>query len=151
MSGNDICQQLQDKEEIGAVLVRYCRGADYGDEAILRSVFHPDATDDHAGMYGGKIEELLPTAVRMSKQFSVIRHALSNVSIKLDGDAADAESYVVATHVFEKDGETYHWLAGGRYIDRFERRNGEWRIFKRITHMDWSRIERIDPDMPKPF
>jgi len=29
-------------------------------------------------------------------------------------------------------------LVGGRYIDRFEERNGEWRILARVVTMEWS-------------
>lgn len=145
------CRALLDRDEIEAILIRYCRGADLGDGAILKSVFHPGATDDHAGMYEGKIEDLIPKAVEMCKQFSVIQHALSNINIKLDGDVADTECYVTGTMAYLRDGEQYHWLAGGRYVDHMERRNGEWRIAKRITHIDWSRIVRVDPTLPTPF
>jgi hypothetical protein len=34
-------------------------------------------------------------------------------------------------------------VLGGRYVDRFERRDGEWRIAARITVHDWSRIDPV--------
>lgn len=94
---------------------------------------------------------MIPAFIEMQKKIKLSLMCLSNIVIKLDGNFADSESYVVDTHVFERDGETYHWCAGGRYIDRFERRNGEWRIFNRISYMDWSRIEHVDPKMPQPL
>ena len=37
-------QELLDKQSIYEVLVRYCRGADRCDEAIIRSVYHDPLT-----------------------------------------------------------------------------------------------------------
>ncbi len=31
-----------------------------------------------------------------------------------------------------------NWLAGGRYVDRLERRGGDWRVAFRMTMMEWS-------------
>ncbi|MET0378059.1 MAG: nuclear transport factor 2 family protein [Spongiibacteraceae bacterium] len=33
--------------EIRQALVRYCRGVDRSDEAMIRSAFHEDAIDEH--------------------------------------------------------------------------------------------------------
>lgn len=35
-------------------------------------------------------------------------------------------------------GVPHHFYYGGRYIDRLERRGGEWRIAKRQVMMDWN-------------
>ena len=53
----------------------------------------------------------------------------------IDGDTAHAESYVVFASV-EKDGKTVR-LGGGRYIDRLERRGGEWRIAVHQATIEW--------------
>ena len=152
MSGNDICQQLKDKDEIMAVLVRYTKAADSTDgEALMRSVFHSDATDEHAGMFSGKMADLIPKMMELRKLFNIMQHVISNFSIKLDGDFADTECYVTGTQGYLKDGKQYFWLAGGRYVDRFERRNGEWRILRRVSHVDWSRIECPDPSLKPPI
>ncbi|MBA3038006.1 MAG: nuclear transport factor 2 family protein [Desulfobacterium sp.] len=151
MHKNDICRQLQDKEEIKDILHRYHRASFLNDEAMKRSCWHPDGTDDHAGFISGTIDEVLPVFFKMRKNIKLSHMCLSNIVIKLDGDFADCESYVADCHVFENEGQTYHWLAGGRYVDRFERRNGEWRILNRASYMDWNRTERVDSNMPTPF
>ena len=33
---------------------------------------------------------------------------------------------------------------GGRYLDRFERREGAWRIHHRAVVIDWSRVATIE-------
>src|SRR3546814_7964015 len=40
------------------------------------------------------------------------------------------------------------WMAGGRYIDRLERRDGEWKIALRTNLIEWS---CMPPPMPLPF
>jgi hypothetical protein len=50
------------------------------------------------------------------------------------------ESYwlVVLKQLESDDGD----LVGGRYLDRFERREGEWRIAKRVVVPEWhSRLD----------
>ncbi|MBA3038005.1 MAG: hypothetical protein FP814_16140 [Desulfobacterium sp.] len=147
---DDECRALRDRDEIRDVLNRYARAADMPDEALMRSLFHPGAIDEHAGMFSGQMEDIIPKMMEMRKGFNIMQHAISNINIKLDGDVADTECYVVGTMGYLRDGQQYQWLAGGRYVDRFERLNGEWRITKRVSYIDWSRILRVDPTMPTP-
>ncbi len=37
-----------------------------------------------------------------------------------------------------REDETGDDVLGGRYIDRFERRDGEWRIARRVLLLDWT-------------
>lgn len=145
------CRALQDKDEIQDVLIRYARAADLPDETLMKSVFHPGATDEHAGMFAGNMEDLIPKMMEMAKCFNILHHAISNIKIELDGDVADSACYVIGTMGYLINGEQYHWLSGGRYVDRLERRNGEWRIARRVVHSDWDRVVRVDPTLPKPF
>ena len=61
-----------------------------------------------------------------------------------DGDRANVETYCVASHRLR--GEPTDWLAGVRYVDVFERRDEQWRIFDRTVVFDWSR--RADGGQP---
>lgn len=40
------------------------------------------------------------------------------------------------------------WTAGGRYIDRLERRDGEWKIALRTNLIEWSTLPQA---VPLPF
>jgi hypothetical protein len=42
-----IAAQLADREAIKHCVLRYCRGLDRLDEAMLREVYWPEAIDDH--------------------------------------------------------------------------------------------------------
>ena len=68
-------------------------------------------------------------------------HALSNISIDLQGDVAFTESYVTASHLIRPErGGGLFWFAG-RYVDRFEKRSGEWRIAHRKLLRSWEKVE----------
>ena len=47
-------QELLDKQQIHEALMRYARGVDRGDAALICSAYHPDAVDEHGvGDYTG--------------------------------------------------------------------------------------------------
>ena len=37
---------------------------------------------------------------------------------------------------------------GGRYVDRFERRDGEWRIAHRNLVHEWDKVEHVELAFP---
>ena len=52
---------------------------------------------------------------------------------------ARSEAYFIAHHRIPSPDGPQHMIAAGRYLDRFEKRNGEWRISHRHAIYDWSR------------
>jgi hypothetical protein len=71
-------------------------------------------------------------------------HFLGNVSIELDGDRAHCETYAIAFHRRRSPaGEQKDDVWGVRYLDEFERRNGEWRIAHRRLIRDWRRVDPV--------
>jgi hypothetical protein len=60
---------------------------------------------------------------------------------------AAVESYVQAIMRFERDGELFDISGCGRYLDRFERRGGAWKIAHRQVVADWNRIDRVSERM----
>jgi len=137
----DAVERLTAELEIRRVLARYCRAVDRGDVELLKSVYHPDATDDHGTFQGSGFafaEALVPA---MDGSSIPSQHHVTNVLIELDGDRAAVESYVLAFHPVRDraSGAETHALAGGRYLDRFEKRDGEWKIADRRVVIDWTR------------
>lgn len=125
--------------EIRQVLARYCRAVDRGDVALLKSVYHPDATDDHGTFVGSGHDFATALVPSMDGGTLSSQHHVTNVLIERDGNCANVESYVLAFHpVRDEDGEV-HAVAGCRYLDRFEKREGAWRIADRRVVMDLSR------------
>jgi hypothetical protein len=142
-------RSLLDKQEIHEVLMRYCRAVDRLDEALLRSVYHPDATDDH-GMFSGPASEFVTWVMKFQREnFVNSIHSISNELVEIDGDVAHSESYFTGFHHFRRDGQDFTRLSCGRYIDRFERRDGAWKIARRIVVNDWGRVDPLaEPIVP---
>ncbi|SHK53048.1 SnoaL-like domain-containing protein [Pseudonocardia thermophila] len=139
--------ELLARQEIQDVLVRYCRAVDRGDLALLRSVYHPDATDDH-GIFSGNAHEFAEWLLAQpGRDALVTQHHLTNSTVLVEGDSARAETYFVAVH--RRPGPPVEvGLFGGRYVDRLERRDGVWRIASRVVVHDWSRYASAGEEWP---
>ena len=134
------------KEAIRDALMRYCRGVDRLDADIIRSVYHPDAYDDHAGRQftGETVGQGLVDW--MTEIMDVTSHNITTSNIEIEGDSAGSEAYTTSMHLQTVDGEQRMLLAIARYVDRFERRNGEWKIIERVVVPEftgWVEMQRL--------
>jgi SnoaL-like domain len=129
-------QYMLDRLEIQDVIHRYARGLDRHDDDLLRSVFHDDAMDNH-GPWVGPREAFVAWANGPCHQHTNAHsHQITTHTCEIDGDVAHTESYVQWVHRLT-DEETVT-VGGGRYIDRLERRDGEWRIVVRRVVLDYA-------------
>lgn len=132
-------QALLDKQAIRDVVYRYCRGIDRRDLELVRSCYHPGAMDHH-GSFSGPVDDYLVWVDGLLERYELTMHLVGNVLIELDesGDVAASEAYGVSLHKSD-DPKPYMNLATGfRYLDRFERREDEWRIAERTAIGEWS-------------
>lgn len=138
---NEQIQALLDKQSIYEVLVTYCRGVDRCDEDLIRAAFHDDSYDDH-GYWKGPGHDLAPfLADRLRKANASTTHSIGNVLIELDGDLARSEAQVYATLIRRGSDPVEIDVVGARYLDRFSRRAGTWRIDHRTVVLDWRKTE----------
>jgi hypothetical protein len=107
-------------------LARHSRGVDRGDAALLGSAYHPGATVDY-GFFNGPAETLVAILGEAQKAAPPTTHRTSNIWIKVSGETAISEFYVIA-HV--EDAETQRMVLG-RYLDTLERSAGDWRLTHR--------------------
>jgi hypothetical protein len=130
--------EMLDREAIRDCIYRYCRGIDRADEAALRSSYWPDATDRH-GSYAGPVEGFFQWALEVFKTDARNVHQVSNILIEFtDSATAAVESYFSALQRGAgKDGVVRQFLLAGRYCDRFEKRDGAWRVAQRVVAYDW--------------
>jgi hypothetical protein len=138
---------LYAKERIKECLLRYCRGVDRKEYDLMRAAYHADAYDDH-GPYKGDVAGLAAWIERRHEHVEQSMHLLGNCIIELNGAEASVETYGLVFQRFSPEGmETQRMYASGasadrdtsrmmtaiRYVDRFERRDGDWRISNRIV------------------
>lgn len=153
----DTLQRLIDREEIRDVLARYCRHVDRRDWEAVRTVYHPDATDDH-GDYRGNIDGFIAWVRERHAQVAQSMHFTGNVLIEFAADdVAIVETYFVAFQTLGPEaGEAARKILSGgsarpdqpiqtsmfgRYLDRMERRGGPWKIARRVLVLEAIRVD----------
>ncbi|MGK5112469.1 hypothetical protein [Geodermatophilus sp. CPCC 205506] len=109
-------QGLLNRKAIRDVMQDYCRGVDSCDFDFdfITAAHRPDAFDDLGNFEG-------PDAV------------VTKV----------ARSTVTAHASRELDDRTYNSRGGGRYLDRFEKRDGRRAIAHRRVANDWARMDEV--------
>jgi len=122
-------QYLMDRTAILDCIARNARGCDRHDTECVSSSYHPDGIDEHGfavnpGHKYGEHANAVHTASSQQNMHNITTHLC-----EIKGDVAHAESYAIGLFL-SPDGNTGRLIAG-RYLDRLERRNGEWRIVVR--------------------
>ena len=153
-------QLVLDRQEIEQVLSLYCRAIDRLDAALLKSIYHPDGTDDH-GVFSGPAHEFADMImVSLAEVLIDGMHTVTHSAIEIEGDFATAESYYQAYQLCHGGleavtsffGPAYaeaqvakgtidsaqDYICGGRYIDLFEKRDGKWKILRRKITNEWN-------------
>jgi hypothetical protein len=139
--------ELQDRQAISDCLMRYSRGIDRLDRELLLSAYHEDAIDDHGDFVGSRDEFADHVLQLHAKRHLCTQHCLFNHTCDLQGDVAHTETYYMFAGV-NREGDMLQ-IAGGRYLDRLERRDGRWAIAQRICLREWSPFsERPDFEDP---
>ena len=125
---SDPLQELLDRQAIADCVHRYARGVDRHDADLIASCYHPDAVDDH-GSFVGSGREVAEWAIAAHQGIVSSQNHITTHHVELDGHTAHGQTYfMVMTR--GPTGIVSH--ISGRYVDRFERRNGEWRIAERL-------------------
>jgi hypothetical protein len=133
--------ELADREAIRHCLTRYSRGVDRLDEELLQSVYWPGAIDDHI-IFTGTGQDFIPYVIKALGSMDQTMHMLGNMLINMDGtEAANTETYFQAFHRLSgrESACATDLIVGGRYVDRFEKRDDEWRVASRVVIIDWFR------------
>jgi hypothetical protein len=140
MSGTEpeaALQRLLDRQDILDALTRISRGLDRFDRDLFLSGFHDDAVID-AGELVGPAAQVYAGGVALHEHGQTATlHNLLNHSCEINGDVAHTETYWLYTG---RNRDATNWAAGGRYVDRLERRDGRWRIAFRCTIAEWSTL-----------
>jgi hypothetical protein len=142
----DDLQRLLDEHAIRRRLLEYCRGVDRLDADLVRGVYHPDGTDDHGSFVGLGVDFADYVVRRLGETCEATMHVVGDSIIDFAGaDTAFVETQVHAYQQRRDEQGPFLETFGGRYVDRFERRHGDWKIAHRLVVHDWDKVERIQP------
>ncbi len=138
---------LEDRAAIQDILAAYAHAIDRRRWGMMDRVFHEDAQFGF-GVISGDWRGFVEQARTVIDPCLATQHQLGQTLYNFeDGSVCHTETYMTAMHTvpagypneiaFEDKGEIYSVVIAGRYIDRFEKRDGEWRIAQRTGVYDW--------------
>jgi hypothetical protein len=125
--------RLVDRQEIWDCMIRYCRGIDRSDIDLAASAYHADALDDHGMLFGTGRQIAEWATALLSDRYDSWSHFVTNHSADIEGDTAHCETYYWVLYRRAEATE----MTAGRYIDRFERRDGVWKIAARVVRREY--------------
>ena len=132
-----------DKSELHNLVLTYCRACDRRDYTLLRSLYHDDAIDDHGDMFCGSADDFVAWLPGVLGSFDATVHSISNALFIVEGNKAEGEIYTQAYHRTPAP-DAQEIIIGGRYLDRYERRGGVWRLIHRSLACDWCDVRPVD-------
>ena len=129
-----------DRFAIQDLAALYMRGLDRLDGALLEAQFWPDAACEY-GVFSGSPAEFAAFCMEMLRAHQRNHHMLGQHLIDfVSEEGAFGEVYYQAYHrVFDDSGAPRDLFIAGRYVDRYERREGVWKIAYRSELVDWVR------------
>ena len=129
---------IADRLAVCRLAPTYALGIDSRDEALVRSVFAPDAR--MRGALGeAPADEYIPRLLEGVARYEATMHNITNQYATIDGDDADVWSYAVALHFVAGGAGGTDLAMGVQYRDRARRTAAGWVVARRDTVMLWSR------------
>lgn len=133
-------QALLDRQAIDDLINAYCNASDRHDHDKMRTLYHEDAVDDHGGFFKGLAMAFIDRLPEIQAPMRILHHNITTRNIKLDGDYAEGELYVLAFHQVATDDGLLDLLIGGRYFDKYAKRDGVWKYIERAVVADWATV-----------
>lgn len=135
---DQLLDELLDKQAITELIHAYANAADRHDHDKMRSLYHADAIDDHGHFFRGPAMEFIDRLPEIQQGMAILHHNITTVNLKLDGAQAEGEVYLLALHQVKGEGRLFDVLIGGRYFDRYEKRDDVWKFSHRAIVADWA-------------
>lgn len=128
--------ELLAKQSLHELMSAYCRAVDRADEAALRALFHPEAIVNGGVVNGTGAAFASGVAGWLRANAPVAFHTITNEYFEVSGDVASGECYVLAINTTRGDPGSTDTITAGRYLDRFERRRGQWKFIEHTFVLD---------------
>ncbi|WP_157221103.1 nuclear transport factor 2 family protein [Flavisphingomonas formosensis] len=141
---DDQIAEMLAERDIRNAIMRYVRGVNRKDWALMASVYHADATEDHGPLQGSPAD-LIAWVQKRHETIEQSMHFIGNCLVEIAGETAFAETYCIivqhertaARSISSGRDAMVRTVMGVRYVDRFERRDGAWKIARRILVTEW--------------
>ena len=134
---------VEDHIAIERLMYLYARCADNKDYAGFARVFTADAVFDYSGREVRSLDAIREMMLALEK-YHTTQHRVQNVLYDVDGNAAEGETYCLASHLIDAEGVTQKIDMSIIYRDRLRRTSAGWRIAHRKFDLLWSRTEPVD-------
>lgn len=130
-------ENMLDHEQIRCSIAQLARGEDRRDAVLIAACYWPDSVTDY-GVFKGSFDDYLAWVVPGADAITNTQHHVGQSYIELDNDTAKVETQVISYHRIDYGaGDAHDTVIGGRYLDVFQKREGNWRIISRIMLYDW--------------
>lgn len=127
-----------DESAIQRVLIRYATALDSRDWDLLGTCFVLPARVTYLSAPRLEGRDAVIAHCRQALQrYELTQHALSNPTVRLHGDRAEATCYLRGEHVVADEHGRRRWTLGGRYEDALVRASDGWRIAERTLIGSW--------------
>ncbi len=140
MPNSGMLAELADRMAISDLIYRYTRAMDRNDVVLGYSIWHANSIADFGQSYQGDGPGFVDFACASHQNLLAHQHFIGIIIIDLDGEEAGSEAYFHANMQAPAEGAIRHLAVWGRYLDRWERREGRWGIIKRVTAIDFDEI-----------
>jgi hypothetical protein len=139
--------------------LNYTRGLDRHDPALMPKSFWPEASISYGSPV--KVADIVPYANNGHSNSAAHQHHVTGLTLDVDGNTAHEEGYILYSSDMPRNkgldtpgeptpgrallGGKLTSLGTGRYENRYERRNGEWRmIVHEYTHDITMLLQPVD-------
>ncbi len=134
---------LTDRLAVVETVYGYAWGVDRRDWVGYRSILADEVRMDFSSWNGQpaatyRADEWVAHLQPLFRGLDASQHSMTNPRVRLDGDRAECDMYVVADHVL---GDRI-FTVGGYYNDTLVRRGGRWLLSGITLTTEWQRGDR---------
>jgi hypothetical protein len=135
-----LLQEMRDEHQLRQLVHGYCRAVDRGDLESLKDLYYHDAEDAHGGFSAGSADDFIDQLAATRAYLRSMQHHVTTVNFAISGLAAEGEIYTIAIHTLIAGDRDVDVVVGGRYLDKYEKRDETWKFTERTIVTDWARV-----------
>jgi len=147
---------LLDRLAIQDLVATYARCVDRRDFEVLETLFTRDArfamyygdpAKVEAGLELRGILEIMKGMRAGLDTYRATTHFVGNQTVEINGEQAHAETYCLAHHLQETNGQWVDSVMSIRYADHCVRETDRWRFAERVIAVDWTEERPVQPSI----